>query len=245
MAKGISDRVATLLEASTKRRVLVTGLAVSIATTAYSSWNWIAAQLALRGMSAPLGIPAWCVALIVLLVCASYFLFEYAHRLRISLTPKFKVHEFDIDSLGMVTAVEMARDQHDNPVSIEAIYLRLTVENESKSVIERCRAYVVALAKKPDGVAAFVPVALPQPIFLNEPFDLYPEIPHMVDFVKSWDLTNEMYVTGAWPFALRKAFAGKGTYRFTIAVHAGGVTEKRVVDVNWRGEWNGITASHA
>ena len=77
----------------------------------------------------------------------------------------------------------------------------------------------------------------------DEPFEVMPKIPRMVDFMKVSEQDNKFIRTGYWSHALAGVFIDKATYRFTIAVNGDGITATPIkVEVVWREEWNTISA---
>jgi hypothetical protein len=127
---------------------------------------------------------------------------------------------------------------------IEARYVRIQIDTVTKITVKDCVVGISALEKRIEGSAAFVPVVIPQLIFLREePFQVYPNMPRMVDFLLANKSENKLSLANniPWPFILSKVFEDKGTYRFTFIVNGEGVSVSKTVDIIWNGYWDAIT----
>ncbi|MGB7090647.1 MAG: hypothetical protein WA465_06905 [Methylovirgula sp.] len=107
--------------------------------------------------------------------------------------------------------------------SYNAAYLRIRVRTVSYLPVNRCQAFISSLEKQSDPDQVFIYVDLPHPIPLQaEPFEVLPNIPRMIDFMKTSSKDSKFVRTGGWPNALARSFDEPATYRFTIAVTAMG-----------------------
>ena len=78
---------------------------------------------------------------------------------------------------------------------------------------------------------------------LKEPFNVYPNMPHTVDFLRTDERDNKLAASPgiSWPYILEDVFHDKGTYKFTITVNGEGVSKSRTVEIDWKGHWDTIT----
>jgi hypothetical protein len=207
-------------------------------------------------------IPLYCVVIAILwgVLRAPYHIYaeekgraDKAEReLSEKTTPQFAV-SFDQERGGLTSEVDKTEIHEPGTYGgirvtpgpiFKAWYLRICVTATSNVSVKRCRAFILSLEKQANPHETFIYIHLPHPISLeNEPFEVMPNIRHMVDFMKASERDNKFIRTGYWPNALADAFIDKATYRFTIAVNGDGITAKPIkVDVVWRGEWDRISA---
>jgi hypothetical protein len=189
------------------------------------------------------------------IVLVFWWLLSYAMKLRVATTPRFSV-SFNQEKSGVVLAIEkiMPPERMFAPPEelkrmkptheYRAHYLRIFVAATSKATVKNCRAFIVSLEKQLMPDTAFLIINLPQAIPLTEnSFDVLPNIPCHVDFMKASEQDNRFCRTGYWPYVLERVFDEEGTYRFTFAVNGDGVTADHLqVEVVWRGKWDLITA---
>jgi len=223
-----------------------------------SRFDWVAHKLASRGMSELIGIPDWVVAIIILSVWSAATAIWHAVKLRRLITPKLSL-SFDQGGIGIQGALDQINefDGHGNLLrltEVQASYVRVLVDTVAKTAVTDCVAFLKdKIEKRAPGGGPITEIPLPHRIALGvsnaigkiEPFSVYPELPHMLDFVKSSSHDNKLVVVGYWPFHLRDAFNDIAIYRFTIAVVAAGVTTSIKMDVNWRGRWDTIGVNEA
>jgi hypothetical protein len=93
----IKHRYSTIIEAFTAKRVLVVGTIVAAATATAN----FAPRISWGGNPMLLNVPSWAWGTIAALIVALYFVFEYAHRKRMDLVPKFRLF-FDQNDRGIV-----------------------------------------------------------------------------------------------------------------------------------------------
>jgi|ERR1019366_7074184 broad specificity polyphosphatase/5'/3'-nucleotidase SurE len=174
------------------------------------------------------------------------------HELTERTTPKFGVY-FDQDRCGIVSAIERApivstgiygSARITEGQAFHALYIRICVNAASHVVVRNCQAFLLSLEKQQNPNETFIYINLPQPIQLTDkPFDVMPNIPRMVDFMKTSEQDNKFSRTGYWPNALENAFSDNATYRFTIAVNGDGITAPPIkIDVVWQGIWDRVSA---
>ena len=169
-------------------------------------------------------------------------------------TPKFAV-SFDQERGGITTEVDKTEIHMPGTFggmrvtsgpSFNASYLRICVTATSNVSVKNCHAFILSLEKQAAPTETFLYIDLPHPMPLgerDEPFEVMPKIPRMVDFMKVSEQDNKFIRTGYWSNALAGVFIDKATYRFTIAVNGDGITATPIkVEVVWRGEWNTISA---
>jgi len=178
---------------------------------------------------------------------------EVERKLAEKTTPNFTV-SFDQERGGIVNAVDQTKIEMPGTYggtifrpgpSYNASCLRILIKTKSDVPVKRCQAFILSLEKQAQPDEAFIYVELPQRIPLQTgPFEVLPNIPYPVDFMKASDQNNKLVRTGEWPNVLARAFDDLATYRFTIAVNGDGITAKPIkVDVVWRGQWDTISAS--
>jgi hypothetical protein len=242
---GLKNRFDTLVDAITLRRVIALPLIIAVITALVRLAPVIA-----RAEGAPmfLGVPPWMWGVIGGLLLLAYFLLEYGNRKRLELQPKFDV-VFPASGLGIVSAI--AREP--TPTSdgrlnygppFKTRYCRIQIDNLSGATIKNCVAGITALEKRRKTETDFVRINLPQTVFLrNEPFDVYPNMPCTVDFLRTDERVNKLAVSPgiSWPYILENVFDDKGAYRFTVTVNGEGVSKSKVVEIDWDCQWDTIT----
>jgi hypothetical protein len=237
----VKHRFVTTVEALTLRRAF----AVSGIIAAFAFVAGIAPRISWwEGKSMLLETPAWAWGLMAGLVAALYFVFEYAHRKRMEVVPKFDV-SFD-KNLGIVQTptkiVTLVNGQWQRADS-NGVYVRIKIETLSKITIGDCVAFLTAIEKKDQKTKQLEPISLPFPIPLTQaPFSVHASIPRFVDFFQVGEADNVPQIPPPWPLTLKDAFQEQTNYFFTVSVVAGGVTKKQQVEVTWPGVWNGVSA---
>ena len=207
----LSQRIETIREAFTIRRVV----ALSTLGAAASLANQIPTILAQHGDAAmTFGAPGWALAAIAVLLLTIFYLWEYAHRQRMALLPKFEV-SFQQNGLGLVQGVVEHYDPFGQVVkAYEALYVRIQVDAATERAL-RCTAFIIDLEKSIDGGATFRKIRLPQPVPLySGTIDVIPHVPSMVDFIQANDGLSgqhKIYPTGRWPFRFRDSLMRKDT----------------------------------
>lgn len=151
------------------------------------------------------------------LVLLLYFLLEYATRTRLELQPKFDV-VFRAHGLGIVPAIAREPDVSEGRIvhgpPFQTRYVRIEIDNLSPTTIKNCVAGITRLEKRRPEEPNFVGIDLPQTIFLrNEPFDVYPNMPCTVDFLRTDERENKLAVPPgiSWPYIFENAFEDIGT----------------------------------
>jgi len=127
-------------------------------------------------------------------------------------------------------------------LEFKATYLRFRVSTTTKKAVRECTAHLIGLSKKVQPSGKFATVDLPHVMGLSSPFDVLPNAPRMIDFLRCDEPHNILYPTIPWPFHLENVFQDQGTYRFAFAVEGDGVSSKLTVDVHWAGKWDTISA---
>ena len=193
-----------------------------------------------------LGAPGWALAAIAVLLLAIFYLWEFAHRQRMALMPKFDI-SFEQDRLGIVQGMIEWRQAGQIVKQHEQSFVRVRVDASGRSL--KCAAYITRLEKSTDNGNTFKEVEIPQALpLLGHPFDVFPKIPSIIDFVVSnaaaEDGKDRLYPANYWPFKLRDALNDRGVYRFEIAITdiVEGVSKTIIVDVFWNGKWDTVTA---
>jgi hypothetical protein len=234
-------RYQTFLEAFTSRRVLVFGGIIAFAGLIYRAapeiFSWWGSPMILG--TSPLAITVVIVLLIVAVV-----LFEFAHRKRLETIPRFAL-SFDQHSGGIVitpTTVQKIASGIIEETPSHGAYVCIKIENQSKLTIKECFAFVTAILKKDSKTGSFMPLPLNYAVSITPAFNLYPNIPHFVSFLKAGEIENTMEIHGPWPLSLTDAFLDKTTYRVTVAVVVADLTKAMQIDVMWPGIWDGISA---
>jgi hypothetical protein len=181
-------------------------------------------------------------ALVALLLFWSW---RYAHQLRMAAKPKFML-SFIPNEIGMARAIDRHQLKNDvgtviHTAQFQAVYIRILADAISGTAITDCRAFITEL-KKMDISGTFIPVGLPQPVALHDPFTIYPKIQRLIDFAHADEANNKLSVTN-WPLILNNTFNDKTTYRFKIAVYGGGSTEAVWADIMWNGRWDTVTGA--
>ncbi len=216
-----------------------------------------AAALALYISNPWAQVALWATAALCLVLTA-YRMWRREREKVIELTdrtaPKFNV-SFNQEWGGMVEAKDKATVFHSMSAQGTAItrdietrtrYFRIWVDATTEAVVHGCIAYIVALEKKRENEEVFIHIPVPQPLPLNgEAFDVMPKIRRAVDFLRSGEDGSFGPSPGVyWPHVFDGALSEHATYRFTFAVHGGGVTAPQIrVEVRWQGQWDAIAAS--
>lgn len=244
----VAHRVETGHEAFTARRILLIATVFAFAASAKTIADW----LIKKGDEAVLmGAPPWAIGTIAALVAVIYILFEYAHRQRMALVPRFGI-SFKEKGLGIVQGtVQLFNPFGQMLREYDSSYVRVQVDATSRRTV-KVAAYVTQFEKSTDNGQTFSNVVLPQPIPLHAgTIDVVPNVPSMIDFASANEGSvqphqHKLYPSGAWPFKLRDALKDNATYRFTIVVSdIDGNTKTIPVDVIWQGRWDNITAKQA
>ena len=244
MPFSIGNRLTALLEALTLKRVIALPLVIAVITALVRLAPVIAKA---EGTPTFLGVPDWAWGVIGGLLLLLYFLLEYGTRKRAELQPNFDV-SFRATGLGIVAAI--AREpifvdgRMDYGPPFRTRYVRIEITNLSAVTIRSCVAGITKVEKRRHGDAAFIDHKLPQTVFLRtEPFDVYPDMPCTVDFLRTDERENKLGVSPgiSWPYILEDVFHDKGTYKFTITVNGEGVSKSRTVEIDWKGHWDTIT----
>jgi hypothetical protein len=191
--------------------------------------------------------------LLAFLILLLYFVVEHATRLRLRLVPKLRLSFGPVEEAIVQTPVRTPTGQlvYTGPTTLTfgtsehmASYVRIRVEAISETTVRGCTAFLIGLEKRTPPSSQFIPIRLPQDVALGaQPFDVFPHVRCIVDFLFCSANDNKLTVTGAWPLGLRDAFDDIATYRFTIAVNADGPTETTRADIDWAGKWDTITGS--
>ncbi len=195
-----------------------------------------------------IGIPDWIVGLLVLAVWTAATAVWHAVELRRTITPRFSL-SFDPRGSGIGAALDRAWTlgpggwtQIGSPFS--AHYVRIQIDVLSKIRIDDCVVGIKSLQKKPDGTHTFVPVNLPQIVYLREdPIKIYPNMPRTIDFLRTNEKDNKLLlpIDIRWPSILETVFDDMGAYRFEFVVNGGGVSISKWIEIVWNGHWNAIT----
>jgi hypothetical protein len=237
----LKHRFSTAIEAFTAKRAFVIGSIFAVATLVAK----YAPSIPWRGHPVLLGTPAWTWGVMTALVMTIYFIFEYAHRKRMELVPKFDL-TFDSDKGGIVfTPTKVTRIVNGiiEHIDSHGAYIRVRVDNESATAIKECFAFITSIEKKDKQTGAFVPVPLPYAIPLaSGPITIYSKIPNFIDFLKVGELENVPEPSGQWPLTLQRAFQEETSYVFETSVVANGLTKAKKVEVIWSGQWDKISA---
>ncbi len=236
----ISQRVETLREAFTLRRVFAISIFIAVIHGAASAVEWIA-----NGENL-LGAPPWVYAAFAGLLVVICLLIEHANRLRVDLEPKFKI-SFNPDAEGVAqtpTEIRIMEGDAIKTILDEAIYMRITVDCLSKATIKECVAFITKIEKRLPSAKEFSGIRLHGRVpLLSAPRIVYASIPSTIDFLKSGEHDNKFDCNLAQePFYMRGMFDDPATYRFTLQVNGDGITKEMRIDVNWSGQWNTISA---
>jgi hypothetical protein len=245
MMEGLTSRFGFWREALSVRRLLAIPFIFGVAFLVYRNLPAVT-----QGRTTLWGVPDWFWALATAFLALLIFVFEYGHRLYVSLQPKLKL-SFDPGGVGIQVALDRAVIPGPIPgtwtcgAESKSSYVRIKAEALTKGTVGSCLAFIKDLERRENNGATITPIILPHRIALGDakPFDVYPELPHMVDVVKSSESDNKLIVTGHWPFHLLDAFNTPAIYRLTIVVIAAGVPATVRLDVDWNGTWNTITAA--
>lgn len=244
----LSERIETAIEAVTLRRLLAISSFAAAASGAIWGWEHIVPYLTERGMTGLAGIPIWAIGAFVFLLCALGSVFEYAHRLRISIRPKLRL-SFNQDIGGIVeTPLKFWTPQSDGTRlltgEVTCSYLRVHADATSKKPVRECTAFLTGIEKKAPGDTVFKVVPLSYAVQLagQQEFRVLPNVTRTIDFMTCRHDNNLLLLDGSWPLTLRNAFVDRATYRLTICVNGDGVSETVKVDVNWAGSAQTITA---
>jgi hypothetical protein len=243
----LRDRASTVRDALTLQRVLALPIIFAIVTAAIR----LAPVIAER--EAPfLSIPAWVWGVLAFLIVLLYFVIEHATRLRLRLAPKLKLsfnpNEAIVQTPAQTQTGELVQQGAATwtfaTTEHMASYVRIRVEAALETTVRGCTAFLIGLEKRTPPSSQFIPIRLPQDVPLaGQPFDVFPRIRCIVDFLFCSSSDNKLRVAGAWPLGLRDTFDDVATYRFTIAVNAEGLTETTRADIDWAGKWDTITGS--
>jgi hypothetical protein len=169
-------------------------------------------------------------------------------KLRRTVTPGFRL-SFDPNGIGVVEAVEQLSPAPGTVIEFPAKYVRVQGDTAGPAAASNCSAFLTKLCYRELGKnARFVEIPLPQPIPLRDaPFDIFPKIPCLVDFVKGAQTQHgdKLQVVRNWPFVLRQKLDPEGTYKFTVTVYGPGGSKEKSVEVDWKGKWDTVTAREA
>jgi hypothetical protein len=200
----------------------------------------IARFLEQRGMiQETIGIPDWVLAIIVFCVWSTLTLLWHAVKLRRQITPKFSL-EFDPSK----NCIEKPPTFGPPPFKPgNATYLRIRIEAESDAVLSECRTWITSIEKvEANGNKANIHIPHNMWVRSKVPFKVYPGITETADFLECHEGSPGPILSGNKPNILLNAFDKLGIYRFTLTVWGDGGRKKIQVDVDWRGQWNTMTA---
>jgi hypothetical protein len=82
---------------------------------------------------------------------------------------------------------------------------------------------------------------MPDVVILKQDFSISHKVPHMISVLRSGE-DNQLHPALSWPLALHDVFKEPATYRVTVVVDAGGISQAIDVDVVWNGKWDTIDA---
>jgi hypothetical protein len=210
--------------------------------------GWYDRLSGMLGMTEFIGIPNWMAGVLIFAGWTTVTAILHAVKLRKVITPNFAVSY--PEALGTVEALErvVVQGPSDSPVTVgeyPANYVRVQIETTAPVVASGCLAFLTGLRFHPFGETAFGDIRLPQPVPLrDEPFNVYPGIPCLVDFVKATRtrVGDKLLVVRNWPLALSDRLDPEGVYEFSITVHGPGGTRQQVVEIDWRGAFDTIAA---
>jgi hypothetical protein len=144
---------------------------------------------------------------------------------------------------GIVDAI--ASDQPDTlkTLSPNQKYVRFTVVNRGRKTLEHCIAHIRSISRRLLEEGTSMEIPLPQPLSVNaNPFKVYHGIDRPVDFLITTSSSNRMGQQFFLPNTLRDIFIEPAIYRFDILVNGDGAPKSIIIDVNWTGIWDQITA---
>ncbi len=179
------------------------------------------------------------IAVVALGVWTIFSLSKLTLRQEDELAPSIAV-EFPAGGGGMVETPEKARNV-DLSTSAEwsTIYIRVRVESTSKMVARGCSAHLVAIEK--DVGNGFQPTAfvdslqLPWALIGVGEVDIPYRVKRFVDVIKINDRDKKLKFVVPWPLTLRNFFDDHATYRLTVVVASGEISQSIDLDVVWTG----------
>ena len=131
-----------------------------------------------------------------------------------------------------------------------ARYVRVAVESGSQATAESCTAQLVSIEKKLPG-DVFKNAGLHDSIVLKWAIDRLEQIdiPYLskkyVDIVKTDSETNSLSLVDRHPLTLARVFKDHATYRLTVIVVCGGISQSVKIDLDWNGQWDALAANEA
>jgi hypothetical protein len=246
----VCERVDALREARGHRGWLYGFAAFLVLTALVEAWpsiqkwvpQWIQLPPSGEGVVMIWGLPFWAYGLPLALVCLCAWLFENMVKLRRSLAPRIRP-SFDQRS-GVVLTPEKQWFPDGKVVEYKIALVRLQLDALHRAPVRNCAASIVRIQKRLIPTADFIEIEMPNPHFLSDgnPVDVYPRIPRLLAFLRVTETDNKLLLTGAWPFLLEDIFDDHATHRFTIIVIGADVDHEILVEVDWAGQWNKITA---
>jgi hypothetical protein len=241
MQKTVQDIYAEL-RAAFGNRWTVLGIIIG---TLVARYDWLTHELAARGIIDVIGIPDWVAGIVIFTAWTTGMALWHAVKLRRTVTPGFRL-SFDPNGFGVVEAVERLVTP-DTAKEFRAMYVRVQGDTVGPAAANNCSAFLTKLWYRAFGKNThFVEIPLPQPIPLRDaPFDIFPKIPCLVDFVKGAQTQHgdKLLVVRNWPFVLREKLNPEGTYKFMVTVYGPGGSKEKSVEVDWTGKWDTLTAS--
>jgi hypothetical protein len=125
----LRTRYETAIEAFTARRTLVIGFIFALATAAYH----LSAKVTSEWLSILLNAPGWAWGLIVALLVALWFIFEYAHRKRMQTVSKLTL-SFNPDCI-VQTPTKIQRIDQDKLVQTDSNGIYVCLKRGVRNVV--------------------------------------------------------------------------------------------------------------
>lgn len=162
---------------------------------------------------------------------------QRADELKEQLTPKLRIDTVVTEDCEAVSATSTA------PI----LTVRIKIETLTGANVADCKTVVNEIWKRSSQTGKFVPVwTKPSPWFqVNGLVIAHPGMPAWHDLLWAHETSNTLTPAKfvGWPYKLIGALQDTGTYRFEVAVAAPSVpTATAVIEVEWTGQWNELTA---
>jgi hypothetical protein len=232
------------------RRYMLPATTTALAAGITAGYGWIRSQPGWDWLPA---LPHWAAFVLVLLILVLIFILNYATKLRLDMEPEFEI-SFDGAGLGIVEAIEHQpvlgpHDEKEGWVLIASgRYIRIQIDSRSNIAISGLLPFITGLQFRPTADSEFIRINLPQNIPLSDrPLEIYPGLPHLVDFAKAVEADGDdtLMPTAPWPLVLEGALKTAGQYRFTLGVFSRNGNKSISVIVEWKGDVHTLEAHKA
>lgn len=254
----LRDRKEAVWAALGIRRSVILGILAACLKVAELLVEWMAQYL-----PEPLGGPAviqigpfgsWAIGAFLALLLFSYWVIEYAVKLREELRPKIKL-SFNPNQGCLITTpiktktIEKTLDGDvERSTERRGLEIRAMVSSESEKAVQGCTPYLVGIRKKDPVTGVYLTtnyiddLELPWHMGYRSPITLPRGIRRYFNIIMIDENVKQPRLNTGWPLTLRNILDDKTTYELELAVTGDGISVGLKIEFTWTGDLDTVTA---